>query len=485
MQPRTLSLPALVAALTVLVATPVLSAGAPLPNIGDAGAGSISIEEERQIGRQIVREIDRSGRLLGDPLLDTYLRSLGGRLASRSEAPEFGFDFFAVDDASINAFALPGGYIGVNTGLLLATDTESELAGVLAHEIAHVTQRHIARRVEAGRSLSLTSLAVILGAIAAGMSGAGAEVVQGAVMGGSALLQQQQINFTRANEYEADRVGIGVLASAGYDPEGMVSFFDEMGRQNAWAERRMPEFLSTHPVSASRMTEARNRARRETVQLRPADRLYPLMHARARVLTTRDARDALQWFEARPRATDSRYGRGLALLRLGRHAEALTIGRELVREDDSLVPSWMLVVEAQTGAGDQTGALATLREMRRLFPHDAPVTLAWAEAQLAAGQPGPAHEAVLELLTRERPEPHYYRLLAQAAEAGGSPADSHYWQAEWFVLNGDLFGALDQLRLALATPGLTPFQRARLQARLDRLTEYLPLVRAARDGQGR
>jgi predicted Zn-dependent protease len=381
----------------------------------------------------------------------------------------------------INAFALPGGFIGVHSGLITNAQTESEFAGVMAHEIAHVTQRHVARRVEAGRQLGLAGLAVILGAILAGTSGAGGDVVQGTLMGGQALIQQQQVNFTRANEYEADRVGIGTLAAAGYDPEGMIDFFEEMGRQNRWIEGRIPEFVSTHPLSAQRITEARSRARREEVELRAPDRMYSLMHARARAVTARDPRQALAFFERnRPEAVDSQYGRALALVRLGRHDDAAAIARELIARDDSAIPYHLLLAEAELGAGDSAAGLATLRDALRVNPRNAPLTLALAEALLDAGEAGPAHEAVLDLITHVRPGPRHYRLLARAAEIGGSPADSHYWNSEWFVLNGDLFGAIDQLKLALAEPDLSAFQRARLQARLDRLSEFLPAVRAAR-----
>lgn len=445
-----------------------------LPSLGTAGGGSLSQADEYQIGLQIMRQIRDSGALLDDPLIRDYLQGLGQRLAANSDDPEHPFKFFMIRDGAINAFALPGGFIGVNAGLMLLTENEAELAGVMAHEVAHVTQRHVARRVEASKGMSLVGLAAFLGAIAIASSGVSSDTAQAAIMSSQALVQQQQINFTRANEYEADRVGIQTLADAGFDPEGMVSFFEKMQRESRYAESRRFEFLSTHPLSASRITEARIRSKRVEVAQVPPSRLYPLMMARLRSLGADDPRAALDAEDKRRSPDDaSRYARALLLHRLDRHAEAATQLEELVAKDPTLVAYQLALAEALAAADRHEQAGAAYQRALRLFPTSVALTLSHAEWLIQRGQPAQAHEEMIDLLTRVPSEPRYYLLLARAAAEAGSLADSRYYNAERFLLEGDLFGALDQLKLALATPDLSGFQRARYQARFDRLLGIL------------
>ncbi len=183
-------------------------------------------------------------------------------------------------DERINAFALPGGYIGVNSGLLLASETESELAGVLAHEISHVTQRHIARAAYDSQRTSIMSMAAMLAALVLGAaSDMGGDAMQGVVTASQALAAQRQINFTRAHEHEADRVGIELLSGAGFDPYGMASFFEKLGRRYGGSSQYVPEMLLTHPVSADRVAEARERARQLPAVTHTSSPTYALAKA--------------------------------------------------------------------------------------------------------------------------------------------------------------------------------------------------------------
>ena len=189
-----------------------------LPDLGNPADAVLSKNDEAQLGRSIMRQIRASGTVVEYPQINEYISEIGHRIASHINESERDFTFFVIDDDSINAFALPGGYIGIHSGLLKATRSEDELAGVMAHEIAHVTQRHIARALAAGKKQSLLSTAIMLGAVIAGASGAGSDAVQGAMAVAQGTQIQQQINFTRENEYEADRIGISALARAGFDP---------------------------------------------------------------------------------------------------------------------------------------------------------------------------------------------------------------------------------------------------------------------------
>jgi predicted Zn-dependent protease len=206
-----------------------LAAGLPaaeinLPDIGSPADAVLSKSDENHLGRAIMRQIRASGELVEDPQVTEYINEIGHRIAAQANTEgNHEFSFFVVDNNVINAFALPGGFIGVHTGLLEATRNEDELAGVLAHEVAHVTQRHIARRIHANQRQSILSTAIMLGAILAGAAGGGGDVMQGAIAVAQGTAAQQQINFTRSNEYEADRVGISALAAAGFDPQGISS----------------------------------------------------------------------------------------------------------------------------------------------------------------------------------------------------------------------------------------------------------------------
>jgi predicted Zn-dependent protease len=206
----------------------------------------------------IVRGLRDQDQILEDPEVSEYIRSVGGKLSSQANEGQQRFNFFVVKDNSINAFALPGGFIGVNSGLVLDTKNESELAGVIAHEVAHVTQRHIARSLAAQSRSSLVSTAAMLAAILVGAAaGGGGDAAMAGVAAAQSLAIQQKISFTRANETEADRVGLGILARSGFDPKGMPDFFETMSRLAGGSEVNIPEMLRTHPVTSTRIAETK------------------------------------------------------------------------------------------------------------------------------------------------------------------------------------------------------------------------------------
>jgi len=259
-----------------------------LPDMGSPSDGLLSVRTEAQIGRQVYANLVSSGAVITDPELQEYIQDVGMRLVAHADIKRGQyFNFFLVDNPVINAFALPGGYIGVHTGLLLATANESELAGVLAHEVSHVTQRHISRAVYANQRASTITLATMLGAILAGVAaGADADVIAGAVGISQGMAIEQQISFTRSNEYEADRVAVAVLANAGFDPQGLPDFFETMSRKTSSLIRDVPTFLLTHPVSADRMAETRARVRDQVVTETKESLGFELARARARTPTS-------------------------------------------------------------------------------------------------------------------------------------------------------------------------------------------------------
>ncbi len=450
-----------------------------LPNIGSPAEAMITLQDEYQIGRMIVRGLRDQDQILEDPEVAEYVRAVGYRLSSQAHDGAQRFNFFMVRDNSINAFALPGGFIGVNTGLLLETRNESELAGVLAHEIAHVTQRHIARSIAAQSRSSLVSTAAMLAAILIGAAAGGGDAAMAGMAAAQSLAIQQQISFTRANESEADRVGLGILARSGFDPEGMPAFFETMSRRAGLSEANIPEMLRTHPVTVNRIAETKERAAQ--LESNPqADSLgYQLTRERLRVLSTPAGQNPLDYYNAtiqnEPDATPAQmYGRGLALMMSGKPQQAAPIFQRLRDADPTVLQYHTALGQAQLQANQDKAALTTLERARELFPRNVAVTVRNAEALMQVGEPKKAHEILLDLFNVVPPTPEQARLTALAANAAGDVADSYYYMSEYHVMSGDLLLAVNQLQLALAVPKITSVQRARFQARLEEIQAAMP-----------
>ena len=479
-------LPGLVAWAGLVLPVPLAAQHAPaqeqLPEMGTAGGSALSLEDEYRLGRMVMRGLRESGQVLDDPEIGEYLQSLGLKLSSLAHDGNRNFNYFLVSDPAINAFALPGGFIGIHSGLLLETANESELAGVLAHEIAHVTQRHIARRLESQSRTNLVSAAAMLAAILLGGI-AGGNASMGAASAVQGLTAQQQINFTRDNEYEADRVGIGVLAAAGFDPNAMPAFFDTMGRRTQLGPNGMPELLRTHPVTSSRIAESKGRASQYPPVEVGESLSYSLMKERVRVLTTPAGVDPRAYYEStienEPDASVAQiYGRAIAQVMAGDGASAVPVLERLRASRPDVLQFHTALGQAQLTAGDVRGALATLDKARELAPRNVPVTLRYAEALMRSNRPKRAHEVLLDLFNNVPPTQDQIRQTAMAANAAGDVADAYSYMAEYHLMSADLPLAMNQLELALSVPNITEVQRRRYTARLNELREALPKERA-------
>ncbi|MFZ9126355.1 MAG: M48 family metalloprotease [Steroidobacteraceae bacterium] len=461
-----------------------------LPDIGNPASSTLSVADERKIGRAIVRQLREAGEIVDDPEVNEYIQAVGSRIASFAHEGGHQFTFFVVRDSGINAFALPGGYIGVNAGLLTATVNESELAGVLAHEIAHVTQRHIARSLQNSSRTNMASAAAVLAAVLIGATtGMPADALMGTMTAAQSLAVQQQIGFTRTNESEADRVGMRFLADAGFDPFGMPTFFWTLQQRYGGSDARIPPLLRTHPVTSERVAETRDRAARLPRPVVEDSLSYALIRERLRVRSLpadtgwrelyRDAASAdLPVSDAR------RYGRALALLRAGDEAsvrEAVGLLTDLAtrRPDVSVYQAGL--GSAQLTQGDVEASRQTLARAQELFPRNVPVSMRYAETLMQAGEPKLAHTMLLDLFNNVAPTPEQARYIALVASAAGDTGDAHYYMSEFHVMGGDLQMAIDQLKLALAQPGLNDVQTQRFTARIDELSEYLPKGRRARE----
>ena len=454
-----------------------------LPEMGTAAQQTLSIEDEYRIGRMVMRGLRESGRIVEDPETNEYIQSLGLRLSSRTNQGNRDFNFFLVNDHTINAFALPGGFVGINTGLLLDTRNESELAGVFAHEVSHVTQRHIARSIEAGGRTSLVSTAAILAAIVLGaIAGVGSNATLGAITAAQGIAMQSQIAFTRENEYEADRVGIGLMADAGFDPNAMPAFFEEMGRRTQLSPDQIPELLRSHPVTSARIAESKGRAAQYPPVATRDSMSYAITRERVRVLTTPAGQDPRTYYASligsEPDSSIAQvYGKALAQLMAGDAGHAVPTFERLVSTHPEVMQFHTALAQSLIAIGHSKEGLEVLERARVLSPRNVPVTVRYAEALLQANRPKRAHEVLLDLFNNVPPTQEQIRLTAIAANQAGDVADAYSYMAEYHIMGGDLPLASNQLELALSVPDITDVQRARFAARLKELRDAMPQER--------
>jgi beta-barrel assembly-enhancing protease len=462
-------------------------AGSDLPDMGSPAAAVLSHTDEYRLGAMVARELRDQNAVLEDPEVSEYVNWVGMRLASQSADGGRGFQYFVVKDRSINAFAVPGGFVFLNDGLVLATSNESELASVMAHETAHVTQHHTARMIRDQSTQSITSAAALLAAILLGAIGGG-QAIEGGIVAAQGLAVQHQINFTREQEFEADRVGIGYLAGAGFDVNSMASFFETMSRHEGLAATYIPAMLIDHPVTSDRVAEARSRAAQLPAHRSKDSQSYELIRERVRVLTaTGDVDLAAQYAQKIARGHPSlgdRYGQALALISSNHADEAVRILAPLVQQHEGLTLLHIALAQAQAKAGHTGEALATFRHAEELFPRNVPLTVRYAETLMAAGRPADAHNMLLDLFNNVPPTPDQIRLTALAASAAGDAGDAYFYMGEYQIAGGDLALAAQQLQLALASPNISSIQRQRYQARLDEVREYLASIRKRRVTEG-
>lgn len=442
------------------------SIAAGLPDLGDTSRTALSESQEDQIGREIMRQVRDDADYLDDPVLEEYLTSLGDKLAAASPESERRFGYFPVRDPSINAFALPGGYIGVNTGLISATRNESELAGVLAHETAHVTQHHIARMVDDQKFAGIATLAALAVAILAARSNS--QLSEAAIATSQALNLQNQLNFTRANESEADRVGLQILIGAGFDPQGMVTFFERLQSQGRLYDNNAPAYMRTHPLTYQRIADMQNRVAQLPYK-QHADSLE-YQFARARIQANEgEAVDALRRFELLSQTNPEPatwYGLARAALRAGKPERARTA---LARLDTGKETSPMvLALKAEQALSERqpTRAIDLLARGMQAHTSYRPLAYLYADALLAAGKP---RESLIFIGEQQRTwlaDARLYALLAQAHAALGELTQSHLAQAEFYALQDRRSAAIEQLQLAQKTGGADFYTLSIIDARL-------------------
>jgi predicted Zn-dependent protease len=434
----------------MLAVQPVVAAD--LPDLGEVSRQYFSDQEEQLLGRMILRDVYADPRYLDDPGIEQYLDQIGYRLVSVSSRNQQRFNFFVVSDPTINAFAMPGGLIGVHTGLLLAAQSESELAGVIAHEIAHVTQDHIARMVAAQSQSQWPTLAALGLALLAARSNA--NVASAAIATTQAYSIQNQLNYGRDYEREADRLGFETLTRAGFDPRGMESFFGRMQRANRFYDTSAPAYLRTHPLTTERIADMSARSESAPYQQITDSLEFQLVRARLRAMddspqeAVRAAQAALK--EGRySSAAAARYELVTALARARRFQEAEAELQALLAGQAASPMIAQLAGDTALAADQPALALQRYEAGRRAYPEYGPLILGTLRAQLLGGQPADALVLVERQLLLRPGDRRLWHLAAEAHARLGHRLLSHRAQAEAAALSGNLVAAIEQITLGI------------------------------------
>jgi len=464
----------LVAVLAALAApAPAPAQQQPLPDLGGTADGGLTPQLERRIGESLMRDLRFNPTYLDDAELADYLGTLGGRLAQSMPGARQDFEFFVMRDHTVNAFALPGGFVGVHTGLILNSDTESELASVLGHEIAHVTQRHIARLLAQQQQMQVPVLAALAAAIL--LARTRPDLATGAAVAAQGAAVQTQLSYSRDFEREADRVGLQALDAAGFEPRAMAGFFEKLQRANRIGDDgTVPGYLRTHPLTTERIADAQNKA--AGLPYRQHLDSAEFRFARARLRAEQgDAREAVQHFESLLRdgryanEAAARYGLATALLRARRAKEAdAEIAR--LRKVGGVGPMVeTLAARIRQGAGDAAGATALLATARARYPYSRPLLYAHIASLDEAGRHQEALAQLTEPLRQAPRDARLYKLQSKTYAALGKRALQHQAQAEVYALQGTLPAAIEQLQLARTAGDGDFYQLSVVDARLKEL----------------
>ncbi len=458
-------------ALFLLLALPQALADG-LPDLGEVAQATFSPQAERKLGEAIMAEIRRDRSLLDDAELTEYLNNLGYRLVAASPENRQSFEFFLIQDNSVNAFALPGGFIGVHTGLLLTAQSESELAAVLGHEIAHVTQRHLARMIDKEKQSMMTSLAAMAVAILASRSNP--QLSSAAIATAQASSIQNTLNFTREHEREADRVGLQILSQAGFDPHAAETFFERLQKATRHYDSNAPDYLRTHPVTSERIADIQNRLAGLPWRQTADSHDFYLLRARLRAIDGTPAQ-AVAFFEESLRERKfvneaaQHFGLAAALMRARQFERAqreLTMARKALPEN-AIIEN--LAAQIKLGAGNAASALTLYRDALRNFPNRRPLVYGYAEALLQNRQPAEALKLVAKELLAYPNDARLYRLQAQGHAAQGKRLLSHQSQAEAYFRLGNLHAAIQQLAIGLKSADGDFYQMSMVEARLREL----------------
>lgn len=441
-----------------------------LPVLGDAVSGTITTQQEYEFGREIIRSMRAQTQLLNDPLIEEYIASLSYHLAANSELTDHRLEFLLIDSDQLNAFAAPGGIVGINAGLFLFADNEGQFASVISHELAHLSQRHYARGVSEAQSSRIASIATTLASLLI-LAAAGGEAGQAAMAASQAMMMENRLQFSRSNEQEADRVGMRTLFNAGFDPQDMPGMFENMMQLSSFS-RRMPEFLSSHPLSENRVADSRNRALGLPAVEHIQNVEFLLMKQRALLHFESDYSRFIENIDRDlPQlngieADAALYGKALAQMKLGAFVAAYESLAPLLSKEPNRISYVVLEAEIAKSSGNFTRAAAIFEEHLDINPNNYPLSITYAETLEADGQYAEAI-GVYNSLSEQRPNDiNIWYQLAELQGIIGNISGVHQARAEYFYGTGEFGRALDHLNSALLERN-NALTTARIRQRID------------------
>jgi predicted Zn-dependent protease len=438
------------ALLTIACLLAMPSSADDLPSLGDASSATVSPQQEHDLGRAWLSLLRSQVSQLNDPQLKNYVETTVYRLAETSQVQDHRLEFILINTPEINAFAAPGGIIGVNGGLFLHAETEGEYAAVLAHELAHLSQRHFARGVQAQQRMQVPVMAAMLAGIVMAAAGAGDAGIA-TIAGTQAAAIQEQARFSRQNESEADRIGILNLEKAGYDPRNMPTMFERLARQYRY-DAKPPEFLMSHPVTESRIADTRNRAEQAKPGGKEDSLQYQLMRARVALFYEETPGIAAKRFRAQlvenPKSDPARYGLALAQIKAGQLNEAREGLKQLLDKAPTDITYNLAQIELDITNNRLPDAQQRVERMLSMFPDNYPLNQARVDVLLKQNR-APEAQKALEKILKNRPEdPDVWYMVAETRGLSGDTIGLHQARAEYFALVGDFKQAIQQLEFA-------------------------------------
>jgi predicted Zn-dependent protease len=450
-------------ALGCLISTAPLAEIHTLPDLGSPGLVVYDRQTEIQLGREFTKALHSQHNLVQDPIVLSYIRRLGHRIAEFSN-DQREYTFYVIDNPSINAFAGPNGIIGIHTGLIMAAETEDELASVIAHEIAHVSQQHLSRRFEQQDNLNITSFASLLAAILIGTYNPTAGIA--AVMGSTGLSLQQQLKYSRIHEHEADHHGIKLLSQAGYDPHAMASFFGKLAQQHQLYEFRPPEILMTHPVTENRLAQASNRAHQFVhntglSQAKPDPLELELIKLHLNPSTKPTTKQPIPNCYLNLDTTHSKEALGCL---------------EMLKHQYSNNRLIQIRYAEQLEKTDPDAAKRHWKALTSLYPQDESVLLLAAKFLMTIGEDNLAASNLIQQSERVRYKQDIYFMLAQIYNKQNLLAEAYLFEAIAFLELGEVERSKHMLKQSLESrskiiPQLEKLQRA-TQLRLENIKKH-------------
>ena len=460
--------------IAVITASQISIADSNLPDIGGPAGVDLSPGKEIELGKILIAEIRRQLPIINDPELSQYIYSLGTRITSGGLNSNFPFTFLMVYDNAINAFALPGGIVVINTGLLILAEKESEVASVVAHEIAHVTQRHIARNFANAKTFSVVSALTLLGSILATAYGGG-DAGTAAFITSQSALQERQLAYSRSFEKEADRVGMQLLVSANIDPQGMPDFFERLNKETQLNRGKIPEFLSSHPLTQNRVIESQDRA--SQYKGRFISNTIHFDYARARAIAiSANPNQMIDYFRKESKSQNKlsdtdRYTYAGVLNRAGRNKQALKELKKIDLNVDNELTIKLALAQIYIADRQIDNAETLLNELSEIYPSNLPVVYYHATSLIEKNQAQLALQKLNKLNNTQQQNPAIFKLRAKAASKANLPWLSHESLSDYYAAHGQYGSAMEQIQLSLRSPGIDANSKARVEAKKQQFRE--------------